>query len=584
MTTDPQGRPTALDFDTLAPYQGRSFVPAGADLTQADTVTTLYQQLLERPTTTERQLEAVIADRSELEAAVTQIQSILYIRMTCQTDDPARSRAYQAFVETVEPAVKPLADQLDRKIIAAAEQLAMETPRYAVYFRKIRSDIERFREANIPLQTEDALLSQRYQAVTGAMTVPFDGTEYPMAQMRKFLSETDRSLRQRAWEAMTQRYLADADALNEIYDKMVAVRDTMAHNADFANYRDYKFREYHRFDYTPADCRRFGEAVETHVVPIQRKMLALRAEQMGVDTLRPWDLVVDPLGREPLKPFDSTPAFVEGLHRMFTGLDDQLGEGFKVLMDHGLLDLDSRKGKAPGGYQSTLNEARKPFIFMNAVGNNDDLRVLMHEGGHAFHALACAADPLLDYRHSPMEFAEVASMSMEFLSASQLSACYDEPQQARWWRQQLETVVRLLLSVAVNDAFQHWVYENPAHTGQQRVDMWVELNDRFGTGQVDWTGFEQARRLQWHAILHLFQVPFYYIEYGIAQLGAIGLWQQSQQDMATALANYKKALALGGSQPLPKLFEAAGLPFDFSATTIQPLAETVLRYWETVNQ
>lgn len=571
---------SALDFNTLLPYQPRVFVPQASDLTHKETVATLFQQLLARDLSTDAELEALMGDRSELEAAVAQVNSILYIRMTCQTDDAQRAKAYKDFIETVVPATKPLADQLDRKIIDAVDRLDFDNSRYDVYFRKLRCDIELFRAENVSLQTEDALLSQQYQAITGAMTVNFDGKEYPISQMRKFLAKTDRQQRRRAWQATNERYLKDAKKLDEIFDKMISVRTQIAQNAGFKNYRDYKFREYHRFDYTPDDCKQYHRAIETHLVSVQQKIMSLRAGQLDLDKLSPWDLVVDPLGRSPLKPFQSISQFIDGLGKMFAQLDGEFGDYFNVLVDNGLLDLDSRKGKAPGGYQSTLYEARKPFIFMNAIGTNDDLRVLMHEGGHAFHALSCAHDPLLDYRHAPMEFCEVASMSMEFLAASQLSVCYDESQQGRWWRNQLETVVRILISVAVNDAFQHWIYENPTHSRTQRNEKWIELNDRFGSDRVDWTGFEKERASQWHAILHLFQVPFYYIEYGIAQLGALGLWQQSKEDMAVAISNYKKALSLGGSQPLPQLFAAADLKFDFSEKTIQPLAQTVLTQWE----
>jgi oligoendopeptidase F len=216
---------------------------------------------------------------------------------------------------------------------------------------------------------------------------------------------------------------------------------------------------------------------------------------------------------------------------------------------------------------------------MNATGINDDLRVLMHEGGHAFHTLSCAHERLMDYRHAPMEFCEVASMSMELLLAPHLSVCYDEAQQARWWRGHLETIIRILISVAVNDAFQHWLYENSTHTVGQRADKWLEINDRFGCDLVDWSDLDTERAAIWQRTLHFYQVPFYYIEYGIAQLGALGVWLQSKQDMPVAFANYKKALALGGSKPLPKLFAAAGLKFDFSEKTVRPLSEMLLKEW-----
>ena len=577
-------QPTVLDFDTLPPYQPRSFVSKDADLTQKESVTDLYEQLLERSVQSVDELEELINDRSELEAAVSQIHSILYIRMTCQTDDSERANVYKNFIETVIPATKPLADQLDRKIIEAVDARGPALPRYDLYFRKLRSDIELFRPENVPLQTDDALLSQEYQTITGAMTVPFDGQEYPIVQMRKFLMETDRDLRSRAWQATNDCYLQDAETLNDLFDKMVSLRHQIARNADCENYRDYKFKEYHRVDYTPDDCKQYHKAVETYIVPIQKKIYSLRAEQLGLEKLRPWDLLVDPLGRAPLKPFQSIPELIAGVGIMFTQLDSQFGQYFKVMADHDLLDLDSRKGKAPGGYQCTLDESRKPFIFANAIGTNDDLEVMLHEGGHAFHALISSDEPLLGYRHASMEFCEVASMSMEFLAASQLSVCYNTAQQDRWWRHHLEMVVRVLTTVAVNDAFQHWMYENPQHTSQERQEKWIQINDRFGFGLVDWSGFETSRAVQWHRILHLFQCPFYYIEYGIAQLGALGIWLQSRHDMRRAIANYKKALILGGSKTLSQLFEAADLTFDFSKKTIEPLAEIVQEQWQQATQ
>ncbi len=578
---EPTGGPGAgPDFTALTPFVPRQFVPANANLTDAETVATLYRQLLDRSVSGGAAMETLILDRSELEAAIAQQQSILYIRMTCRTDDPERANAYQAFIEHVDPTVKAMADQLDRKIIAAADALGFREPRYAVYFRKMRSDIEIFRDENIALQTKESLLSQQYQTVTGAMMVPFQGKEYPVPQMRKFFEDPDRTVRQAAWEATGQRFLQDADTLDAIFDEMVSLRDRIAHNSGFANYRDYKFREYHRFDYTPQLCRDFHAAVETHLVPLAREMHRVRAEQLDMPSLRPWDLVCDPLGRQPLRPAADLERFVEGLYDMFSRVDPLFARQFQMMLDAGLLDLESRKGKAPGGYQATLYEARKPFIFGNTTGTDSDLHLLTHEGGHAFHALACAHEDLMDYRHAPMEFCEVASMSMEFLTAvAGLDIFYDSNEQQRWWRDKLESTVRSLLQVAVFDAFQHWLYETPSHTRQQRQQTWIALNERFGTGVEDWSGLEAYRESFWHRVLHFYQVPFYYIEYGIAQLGALGLWSQAKTDMAAAVGNYKRALALGGSRPLPELFAAAELEFDFSEKTIEPLAEMLCDEW-----
>lgn len=571
-------------FAQLKPGRPRTFLPERIDLTNKDNVTEQLQRLLDRPIESAGDFERFILDRSELEAALAQQQSILYIQMTCHTDDPGAAGAYQAFIEQVVPAIKPYADKLDRKSLEADRRFPLDRQRYGVYLKAIETDISLFRSENVPLQTEESLLSQQYQKTTGGMTVHFRGSDYPVPQMMKFLLEPDRDTRRQAWTATAETFASQRDTLDDIFDKMVRVRHRIAQNAGFASYRDYKFKDYHRFSYTPADCFAYHEAVEVHIVPIMRKMQQRRAEQMQLSELRPWDLEADPLSLSPLKPADSFDEFLAGTKQMFDRVLDRFGDQFKFMLDKGLLDLQSRKGKAPGGYQSTLNESRVPFIFMNAIGANDDLRVLTHEGGHAFHALACADDPLLAYRHAPMEFCEVASMSMELLAAAHLDVFYNENDQKRWWRNTFEKTVKLLIQVAVFDAFQHWIYENPEHTRQQRNEKWLALNERFGTGLVNWDGLKDIESTIWQRVLHFYQVPFYYIEYGIAQLGALGVWLRSRQDYADAVNRYRQALALGGSRPLPELFEAAGLPFDFSQKTVQPIAELLETEWQSILQ
>lgn len=563
------------DLAALAKYQPRRFVPDEADLTDPQQVKRVYQLLLDREIASAQQLEDWLADRSETDAAVDQAGSILYVRMTCQTDDASRADAFQAFVEHVEPEVKSLSDQLDRKYLEARERFPLDPPLYEVLDRNTRADVELFRQENVPLQTEESLLSQSYQKTCGAMTVEFRGETYTLPQMSRFLLEPDRDMRESAWRASTDRRLADRDTLEETFDKMLAVRGRIAANAGFDNYRDYTFRRYHRFDYTPADCFRFHESVEKHVKPLHREIMRRRQDQMQLDRLRPWDTAVDPLGRPPLSPFETADELVAGARETFMRTDPQLGAQFAAMADSGLLDLTSRKGKAPGGYQMTLAEARKPFIFMNAVGVNRDVRTLLHEGGHAFHTLACADQPLHDYRHAPMEFCEVASMAMELLAGEHLDVFYGEADVRRSRREHLEGVLGLLPWVATVDAFQHWLYEHPGHTGDQRREAWLAVMERFGSGVVDYDGLEQPKAYAWHRQLHVFEVPFYYIEYGIAQLGALQVWMRARDNRQAALDAYRQALALGGSRPLPELFASAGITFDFSAETIAPLVEAV---------
>jgi oligoendopeptidase F len=571
----PEPLPNEIDFSALPTYQPRRFVPEGVDLTDKDVVVELLTQLLQREIASADDLEHWLLDRSELEAAVDQAGSILYIRMTCQTDDAARSEAYKAFVQNVAPAIKPLGHRLNIKYLADRQRFPFDSARYEVFDRAVRASVEIFRDENVPIETDLAMLSQEYQAICGAMTVEFDGEERTLPQMAKYLQETDRPLRERAWRAITDRRLADTDKLELLFDRMLQLRGQVATNADFPSYREYRFAALHRFDYTPEDCIRYHAAVQQCVVPIWREIQLRRRETMGLDALRPWDTSVDPEGLEPLKPFEQAHELVAGIRQAFTGTDPDLGAQFAMMDDAGLLDLASRKGKAPGGYQSTLSEARKPFIFMNAVGLDRDVRTLLHEGGHAFHALAAADEPLVDYRHAPMEFCEVASMSMELLAGDHLSVFYDEADLRRSKREHLEDIIMILPWVATIDAFQHWLYTHPGHAPSDRRAAWLDISDRFSGGVVDWSGLDAAKAFAWHRQLHIFQVPFYYIEYGIAQLGALQLWVRAKTDPSAALAGYRKALALGGSRPLPELFDTAGLKFDFSLDTIAPLMDAV---------
>ena len=566
-----------LDFSKLPAYRVRQFVPQDVDLSDVVQVVGLFNKLLERKIASVKELEGLLLDRSELEAVLDQHKAVLYIRMTCQTDDPTRAQAYKSFTETVLPAVEPLADKLDRKYLDASESFSLDEKRYEVYDREVRTDVELFRQENVPLQTKEELLSQEYQTVCGAMTVTFQEQEYTMPQMRKFLEETDRSLRKSAWHARAKRYLKDAKRLDEIFDKMLVFRQQIASNAGFENYRDYKFREYYRFDYTADDCRQYHAAVEKLVVPVMASIYKQRKTEMNLSSLRPWDLDVDPHGREPLRPFKTIDEYLKRSKEVFSCIDPELGGQFQEMIDLDLLDVGSRKGKAPGGYQENLSEARKPFIFGNAVGTDGDLGLILHEGGHAFHSFACEAESLLDYRHAPIEFCEVASMSMELFARKHLGVFYSDKDADRSRRVQLELIVFGLSWIATIDAFQHWIYENPKHSRQERRDAWLGIHKRFSGDLVDWSGLETEHEYRWHGQLHLFESPLYYIEYGIAQLGALGLWLQSKEDASRALANYRKALALGGSRPLPELFAAAGLEFDFSEKTIAPLIDAVVQ-------
>jgi oligoendopeptidase F len=552
----------------------RLWLPAGTELRTWEQIEPWYRKLLDREIHSPEELEEWLRDVGELNGAVSQEGVKRYVAMTCQTDDPEREAAHLAFIRDIEPKLKPLQNALRTNYLDSPHRAELPKSRYSVYDRAQENRRALFREANITRETRQAELEQQYQKLIGAMTVTFRGKEYTPAQMAPFLEETDRTLRQDAWELVAQRRLADRDKLDELFDQLLALRAEIAQEAGFSSYIDFAYRQRERFDYGVEDAVRFQNAIEKVVVPLASQIQKDRKTALGLDTLRPWDLAVDIKGRPPLRPFSDPDVLAEGTETIFRDVDPELGAQFHYLRTHGLLDLANRKGKAPGGYQTTFEDDRLPFIFMNAVGIDGDLRTLLHEGGHAFHALAARGEPLSAYRESPIEFCEVASMSMELLGARDLDMFYNSQDANRSHRQLLEGIVLILPWIATVDAFQHWIYAHPNQTRDERRAAWTALLDRFG-GIVDWTGLEDARANGWHRQLHIFLYPFYYIEYGIAQLGALQVWTHSLRDRKAAVAAYRRGLSVGGAKPLPQLFEAAGIRFDFREETLRPLMDAI---------
>jgi oligoendopeptidase F len=563
-----------LPFGKLPAYRPRKFVPQNIDLGDWPRIAPLFDQLEQRAPQLKNaaELEKWLLDYGELNAAIGEESTRRYIAMTCHTDNADAEKAYLHFVENIEPQLKPRQFAVDK--IYATHPLRENLPRerFQVFDRDVKNQVELFRPENVALETEDTKLAQQYQKLSGSLTVNFRGEEKTLVQMGRYLEEPDRALRREAWELVANRRLQEVDKFDDILDGQIKLRQQIAKNAAFEDYRDYAFRRLGRFDYTPDDCEKFHGAVEKEIMPVVRELQARRRAQLKLEKLRPWDLAVDPLNRPPLKPFTEVGEMVSRTQNIFNRLDGELGNGFQQMQDLRLLDLDNRKGKAPGGYQSTLSEARAPFIFMNAVGLQRDVETLLHEGGHAFHALATRDEDLYAYRSAPIEFCEVASMSMELLGNEFIEEFYSADDASRARRVHLEGVVGVFAWIATVDAFQHWIYTHPNHTREERRQTWNSLMDRFN-GDVDWSGYENARANLWHRQLHIFICPFYYIEYGIAQLGALQVWANSKRDKTKALNDYKTSLALGGSRPLPELFQAAGCRFEFSQKTIQPLAK-----------
>jgi oligoendopeptidase F len=567
-----------LPFGKLPAAKPRSFVPPDLDPGDWPQLAPLFDQLEARAAQarTVAALERWLLDWGELNAVLDEEASRRNIAMTCHTDSAEAEQAYLYFVENVEPQLKPRQFALEQIYVAHPQRAALAAlRRYEVFDRDVKNHVALFRPDNVALETQEAKLGQQYQKLIGAQTVNFQGGEKTLVQMGRYQEEPDRALRQAAWKLVAARRWQDAEACETIFDELVRLRTQIAQNAGFDNYRDYAFRQKGRFDYTPEDCRQFHDAVEKEIMPIVREIQDERRGQLKLKALRPWDLAVDPQNLPPLKPFAAVDEMVARTRKIFDRLDPELARGFQQLVDLKLLDLANRKGKAPGGYQTTLAEARVPFIFMNATGLQRDVETLLHESGHAFHAQAARAEDFYPYRSAPIEFCEVASMSMELLGNEWIAEFYPpagsgEANRAR--RTHLEGIIGFFPWMATVDAFQHWIYTHPGHTRAERRQAYLDLMDRFG-GAVDWTGSQKMRAYSWHRQLHIFLYPFYYVEYGIAQLGALQVWANSKRDPAPALRDYKQALALGGSRPLPELFAAAGCKFRFDAATIRPLIQ-----------
>ena len=485
---------------------------------------------------------------------------------------------YLNFVQKIMPQWTIAAQALKTKLLDVPD--FTPPPDQEQFVRRLRNDADLFRESNVSIQAELQTLANEYSKLTGAMTVTLHGEELTLPQAEQRGMDTDRNVREDAWRVVQSRWLESREALDALYLQMLPLRRQLAQNAGLPNYRAYMWRSLRRFDYTPEDSLAFGAAIEAEVVPLATKILEKRRQSLGLDTLRPWDLNVDPEGRTPLRPFADVAALEEGTAQIFSQVDPDLGQDFEKIRQ-GFLDLDSRKGKAPGGYCSFFPKTGLPYIFMNAVGTESDIRVLLHEGGHAFHGLASsAAQPLLWNRGAPMEFNEVASMAMELLALPYLEkdkgGFYTPEDAVRARQEQMEKIVLFLPYMAVVDGFQHWVYADaPDSVTAADLDAkWGQLWTRF-MGGVDWSGLEAERVSGWHRKLHIFTVPFYYVEYGLAQLGALQVWRNALADQADAVRRYRAALALGNTRPLPELYAAAGARLAFDQETVGELAQLV---------
>ena len=561
-------------FEKISIYTPRQFVPANINLGNWKELNPLFKKLEEQLDTssTAENLEQVILNWEELSAAIAEEGSKRYIAMTCQTEDKDAEKAYLEFVEKIEPEEKKCNFLLSKKLTKHPQCKDLKNQRYEVFLRDTALQVELFRSENVTLETETSKLGQKYQKIIGGLTVHFEGKEQTLIQMSRHLEGTERNYRQKAWELVANRRLEESEKIDSHIDDLAKLRNQMSKNAGFSNYRDYAHKRLGRFDYSPDDCISFQNAIEEEMVPLLRELQDERIQELNINELKPWDTATDPKGRPPLEPFEKVSDLIECSQSIFNQVDGNLSDWFQTMQDLDLLDLANRKGKAPGGYQCSLDESRLPFIFMNSVGVQRDVETLLHEAGHAFHSMASQNEPLHSYRHAPIEFCEVASMAMELLGSEFLEEFYNSEEARRARINHLEGIVFVFPWIATVDAFQHWLYLNPDHSIEDRDKAWSNLIDRFG-GNVDWTHYELAKAKLWHKQLHIFLHPFYYVEYGIAQLGALQVWANYKNNKSKALNDYKAALALGGSKPLPELFKRCNIQFDLSRDTVAPMAD-----------
>jgi len=554
----------------------RHFLPETFSVTEWNELKPYYKNLVEREILSKQDLEKWLKDMSELEAVVSEDICWRQIRMTCDTENKSLEDAFNYFVIQIQPKIQPYADQLNRKLINCPFTKDLDNEKYFTYLRSVKKSIDLFREENIPLQAELSVLGQQYGVISGKMSVQVNGHEYTLQQAGKFLESGDRGLREEVYRKVQERRLQDKDVLNNLYSKLISIRHQVALNAGFKNYRDYKFIELGRFDYTKEDCFQFHESVKQYVLPLANLLNEKKRKKLGLETLRPWDTEAEPAGKKPLHPFKTGDELIEKTIACFNQLNTFFADCLSTMKKMGRLDLESRKGKAPGGYNCPLAETGAPFIFMNAAEQMHDVTTMVHEGGHAIQSFLTHDLELSAFKEYPMEIAEVASMAMELLTMDEWHVFFDNKEDLQRAKEhQLERVITVFPWIAIIDKFQHWVYENPNHTIEEREKNWMEILKSFSSTVIDWSGLEQYRKFGWQRQLHLFEVPFYYIEYGIAQLGALGLWMQYKQNKTATLENYIKALSLGGTKTLPELYKAAGLQFNFSGDYIKKLMEFV---------
>ncbi len=553
----------------------RTYLPQNLKM-EWESLSPILDELLARPIDSVLELENWLKNKSELEAALEEDFAWRYIKMSCDTANKELVESFQYFATEIEPKISPLANQLNIKFSQNPYMVQLNKEKYFVYCRAIKKSLALYREENITLFTQLQVKQQTYQGLTGGMSVSINNQEYTLEQAAIFIKDLNPEVRKNAWQTIQIRRLAAKKELNILFDELIQLRHQVALNAGFDNYRDYMFEALGRFDYSPKDCHNFAQAIEKEIVPLLKEQAQKRQKALALTVLKPWDMEVSISGKPALKPFNNGTELIDKTITCFNAIDEQLGVKLATMKANNLFDVESRKGKAPGGYNYPLAETGAPFIFMNSANSLRDLTTMVHEGGHAIHTFLTANLELNDFKHCPSEVAELASMSMELISMDHWDVYFNnEEDLIRAKKEQLTDVLKTLPWVAVIDQFQHWLYTNINHSPTEREAAFKQIYTRFGAGFTNWENLEEEFGNAWQKQLHLFEVPFYYIEYAIAQLGAIAVWKNYKQNPKKALSQYLAALALGYTKPMNEIYETAGIKFDFSAAYVKELANFV---------
>jgi len=552
----------------------RNYLPASFELKTWADLKPFYEELNGREIGAVEELEKWVLDRNELENYIAENAAWRYISYTRNTEDAAMRDRFLFYINEIKPNISPFIHLLDKKLLGCPYQKDLKDEGYKVYLRTTRNDIELYREENIQLTVQCEKKAQEYAEIQAGMLIEYNGSELTMQQAARYLKSKDRNVRKEVYDKIVARRQQDSKKLDDLFGEMVKLRHQMALNAGFENFRDYKFKQLGRFDYTVEEVYHFHESVRNEIAPLSDFIHEQKRLKLGLDVLRPYDIDADPSGEEPLRPYEGSEELIAKGIEIFGKLDPFLGQSLSIMRQKGYLDLDSRKGKAPGGYNYPLDEIGIPFIFMNASGKFRDMVTMMHEGGHAIHSFLARGLPLSVFKHTPSEVSELASMSMELLSMDKWDVFFNNPKDlARAQREQLEGIIDSLPWIATIDKFQNWIYTNPEHSPKERSEQWVKIFKEFHPDIVDWTGYENARADMWHKQLHIFEVPFYYIEYGIAQLGALAVWKNYKKDHVKGLASYENALRLGYTRSVPEIYKEAGISFDFSLSYVREIAK-----------